>query len=206
MRKLQFAMVALFAALLAACATGYHDTRMVNTQTGAEKEPQGPYQSLVVGVLVEHELRAHLENAIVAKFAEQGIQATAAHTVFGDKGIEGKSRDYLAQRMKENGFDSALAIHLEEQRTETLEVKGDPGTAVPVAGTMTMRPQVFSDDFFVNEDIYVVRLDLWDVDQQAIIWQGNTVSFNTGGFKGLEKGAGHFAQVITNAIGKADIF
>ena len=206
MRKVKFAMVALFAALLAACATGYHDTRMVNTQTGAEKEPQGPYQSLVVGVLVEHELRAHLENAIVAKFAEQGIQATAAHTVFGDKGIEGKSRDYLAQRMKENSFDSALAIHLEEQRTETLEVKGDPGTAVPVAGTMTMRPQVFSDDFFVNEDIYVVRLDLWDVDQQAIIWQGNTVSFNTGGFKGLEKGAGHFAQVITNAIGKADIF
>lgn len=206
MRKVKFAMVALFAALLAACVTGYHDTRMVNTQTGAEKEPQGPYQSLVVGVLVEHELRAHLENAIVAKFAEQGIQATAAHTVFGDKGIEGKSRDYLAQRMKENGFDSALAIHLEEQRTETLEVKGDPGTAVPVAGTMTMRPQVFSDDFFVNEDIYVVRLDLWDVNQQAIIWQGNTVSFNTGGFKGLEKGAGHFAQVITNAIGKADIF
>ena len=206
MRKVKFAMVALFAALLAACATGYHDTRMVNTQTGVEKEPQGPYQSLVVGVLVEHELRAHLENAIVAKFAEQGIQATAAHTFFGDKGIEGKSRDYLAQRMKENGFDSALAIHLEEQRTETLEVKGDPGTAVPVAGTMTMRPQVFSDDFFVNEDIYVVRLDLWDVDQQAIIWQGNTVSFNTGGFKGLEKGAGHFAQVITNAIGKADIF
>jgi len=206
MRKVKFAMVALFAALLAACATGYHDTRMVNTQTGVEKEPQGPYQSLVVGVLVEHELRAHLENAIVARFAEQGIQATAAHTVFGDKGIEGKSRDYLAQRMKENGFDSALAIHLEEQRTETLEVKGDPGAAVPVAGTMTMRPQVFSDDFFVNEDIYVVRLDLWDVGQQAIIWQGNTVSFNTGGFKGLEKGAGHFAQVITTAIGKADIF
>jgi hypothetical protein len=189
-----------------ACASGYHDTRVVNTQTGVEKDPQGPYQSLVVGVLVEHELRGHLENAIVARFAEQGIKATAAHTVFGDKGIEGKSRDYLAERMQENGFDSALAIHLEEQRSETLEVKGDPGAAVPIAGTMTMRPQVFSDDFFVNEDIYVVRLDLWDVAQQAIIWQGNTVSFNTGGFKGLEKGAGHFAQVITNAIGKADIF
>jgi len=206
MRKVKFAMVALFAALLAACVTGYHDTRMVNTQTGVEKDPQGPYQSLVVGVLVEHELRGHLENAIVARFAEQGIKATAAHTVFGDKGIEGKSRDYLAERMQENGFDSALAIHLEEQRSETLEVKGDPGAAVPIAGTITMRPQVFSDDFFVNEDIYVVRLDLWDVNQQAIIWQGNTVSFNTGGFKGLEKGAGHFAQIITNAIGKANIF
>ena len=120
--------------------------------------------------------------------------------------VESVTLSELAQRMKENGFDSALAIHLEEQRSETLEVKGDPGAAIPVAGTMTMRPEVFSDDFFVNEDIYVVRLDLWDVDQQAIIWQGNTVSFNTGGFKGLEKGAGHFAQVITNAIGKADIF
>ena len=126
MRKVKFAMVALFAALLAACVTGYHDTRMVNTQTGVEKDPQGPYQSLVVGVLVEHELRGHLENAIVARFAEQGIKATAAHTVFGDKGIEGKSRDYLAERMQENGFDSALAIHLEEQRSETLEVKMTP--------------------------------------------------------------------------------
>ena len=105
MRKLQFAMVALFAVLLMACASGYHDTRVVNTQTGVEKDPQGPYQSLVVGVLVEHELRGHLENAIVARFAEQGIKATAAHTVFGDKGIEGKSRDYLAERMQENGFD-----------------------------------------------------------------------------------------------------
>jgi len=205
MRKVKFAMVALFAALLAACVTGYHDTRMVNTQTGVEKDPQGPYQSLVVGVLVEHELRGHLENAIVARFAEQGIKATAAHTVFGDKGIEGKSRDYLAERMQENGFDSALAIHLEEQRSETLEVKGDPGAAVPIAGTITMRPQVFSDDFFVNEDIYVVRLDLWDVNQQAIIWQGNTVSFNTGGFKGLEKGADHYAKTITDAIKDADI-
>ena len=91
MRKLQFAMVALFAALLAACATGYHDTRVVSTQTGVEKDPKGPYQSMVVGVLAAHELRGHLENAIVAKFAERGIKATAAHTVFGDKGIEGKN-------------------------------------------------------------------------------------------------------------------
>ncbi|MED5389374.1 MAG: hypothetical protein VX793_11010 [Pseudomonadota bacterium] len=206
MRKLQFAMVALFAVLLNACASGYHDTRVVSTQTSVEKAPKGPYQSLVVGVLVDHELRGHLENAIVAKFAEQGVKATAAHTVFGDKGIEGKSRDYLAERMKEHGFDSALAIHLVEERTETLEVKGDPGAAVPVAGTMTMRPEVYSPDFYVNQDIYVARLDLWDVAQQAIIWRGNTVSFNTGGFKGLEKGAGHFAHVITHTINKLDIF
>ena len=77
--------------------------------------------------------------------------------LFGEQSHAKMSPPYrldLAERMKENGFDSALAIHLEEQRSETLEVKGDPGAAVPIAGTMTMRPQVFSDDFFVNEDIY----------------------------------------------------
>ena len=63
-----------------------------------------------------------------------------------------------------------------------------------------------SRELFVNEDIYVVRLDLWDVAQQAIIWQGNTVSFNTGGFKGLEKGGDHYAKTITDAIEDANIF
>lgn len=206
MKKLQFAMVALIAALLAACATGYHDTKVISSETGSQKAPKGPYQSLVVGVLVDHELRAHLEDAIVAKFAEKGINATAAYTVFGDKGIEGKSLDYLAKRMTDNGFDSALAIHLEDQTSKTIEVKGDPGVAVPASAGMTMAPQVFSQDFYVNEDIYTARLDLWDVSQQAIVWTGRTVSFNTGGFKGLEKGASDYAGTITNAIEQADIF
>ncbi|MCG8394784.1 MAG: hypothetical protein MI745_17045 [Pseudomonadales bacterium] len=206
MKKLQFAMVALFAALLAACAAGYHDTKVISSETGSQKAPKGPYQSLVVGVLVDHELRGQLEDAIVAKFAEQGVKATAAHTVFGDKGIEGKSLDYLAKRMTENGFDSALAIHLEDQTSKTTRVQGDPGVAVPASAGMTMTPQVYSPDFYVNEDIYTARLDLWDVSQKAIVWTGKTVSFNTGGFKGLEKGASHYAATITDAIEEADIF
>ena len=114
MKKLQFTLLALFTALLAACASGYHDTKVISAETGSQATPKGPYQSLVVGVLVDHELREHLEDAIVAKFATMGIKATAAYTVYGDKGVEGKSLDYLAKRMKDNGFDSALAIHLED--------------------------------------------------------------------------------------------
>ncbi|WP_290516089.1 hypothetical protein [Alcanivorax sp.] len=206
MKKLQFTLVALFAVLLTACASGYHDTKVISAETGSQPAPKGPYQSLVVGVLVDHELREHLEDAIVAKFAAMGVKATAAYTVYGDKGVEGKSLDYLAKRMRDNGFDSALAIHLEDLTTETTEVKGDPGVAIPASAGMTMTPQVYSPDFYINEDIYTARLELWDVDQKAIVWTGKTVSFNTGGFKGLEKGADHYAKTITDAIEDANIF
>ncbi|MAX53930.1 MAG: hypothetical protein CL537_00130 [Alcanivoracaceae bacterium] len=206
MKQLKIALTALLAVVLSACVSGYHDTKVINSDTGTQAAPKGPYQSLVVGVLVDHELRGHLEDAIVARFAEMGVKATAAYTVFGDKGVEGKSLDYLAKRMKENGFDSALAIHLEDQTTKTTEVKGDPGVSVPASAGMTMTPQVYSPDFYVNEDIYTARLELWDVDQKAIVWTGRTVSFNTGGFKGLEKGASHYAKTITDAISEAGIY
>ncbi|EKF74926.1 hypothetical protein A11A3_05716 [Alcanivorax hongdengensis A-11-3] len=206
MKRLQYAMMAALVLMLAACATGYHNTKLLDSKSPVEKAPKAPYHSLVVGVLVDHELRPLLEDTIVQKLNAMGIKATAAHTVYGDKGIKGKSRDYLAEKMKEQGFDSALAIHLENKETENMQAGGGASAAAPVNAGLTMQPEVFSPDFYVSQDMYMVREDFWDVAQQAIVWQAHTVSVNTGGMAGLEKGADAFATTIANSIKQANLY
>ncbi|MDX1805221.1 MAG: hypothetical protein R3292_14215 [Alcanivorax sp.] len=206
MKRFQHAITAALVLLLTACATGYHNTKLLDTQAPVEKAAKPPYHSLVVGVLVHHEIRPLLEDRIVSKLNAMGIKATAAYTIYGDKGIKGKSRDYLAKKMKEHGFDSALAIHLENKQTETLEAGGGASASAPVSAGLTMQPEVFSPDFYVSQDIYMVRADFWDVAQQAIVWRAHTVSVNTGGMAGLKKGADSFATTIAKSVAGAGLF
>lgn len=203
MKAWKYALPALLLTLLSGCLSVYSNTRLVEVKANTEKTAQPPYQSVVVGLLVDHEIRPLLEHAIVERLRARGVDARAALDVYGHKGIEGKSRDYLAQRMRDEGFDSAVAIHLLDKNVEDVHVGGEASSQAPVTAGLTMQPETFGPDFFITETLYVTRTDFWDVAQQAIVWQGTTVTANQ---RGLEAGAEKFANTIANGLVEAGLF
>lgn len=191
------------ALLLAGCAGSYNNTRLLDARMNPEATARAPYHSVVVGVLISHQMRPTLEKLIVEKLRFMGVNATSAYSIYGNKGIEGKSLDYLEQRMREHGFDSALAVHLVEKTEETVHITSDAPVPVPPSYGLSMQPEVFGPDFFVKEDIYQARSEFWDVSQQKIIWTANTVTINP---HGLLKGGDRFAETIATHLVRTGLF
>lgn len=188
---------------LGGCLVPYTNTRLVETTVNGEQPPQPPYRSVLVGVLVNHEIRPALEQAIVERLRFMGVDAKAAYPIYGNKGIEGKSLDYLEQRIREYGFDSAVAVHLIEKSEEVHQVNSSPSIPVPPSLGLTMQPEVFGPDYFIKEDIYIARADFWDISRQTIVWSGKTVTVSP---HGLIQGGDRFGEVIANHLVRAGLF
>lgn len=203
MKSIKLFAPIVLAALLVGCVSPYSNSRLIDLDANTETQPNPPYRAPVVGVLIDSDVRPVLENAIVAQLQARGVNARAAMPIYGHKGIEGKSREYLAKRMRDYGFDSAIAIHLLKKEVENVKVSGAPGNPAPEAAGLTMHPESFSPDFFVKESMYASRADFWDVGQRAIVWSGTIVTVNP---KGLEAGTEQFAEVLVNNLMKAGLF
>jgi len=190
--------------LLSGCSnTPYRYTKLVDVQPNAEAQAQPTYQRPVIGVLVDDPIRGPLENDIVAALRAQGVDASAALPVFGDKGIEGKSRDYLAQRMRDNNFDSAVSIELVDKKIENLRTANGPSTSAPTPAAMSMRPAPLGPDFSINEVTYVSHVRFWDVPQQKVVWAAMSVTHNP---RGIASAGPAYAKIIANQLIQAGLF
>ena len=191
-------------ALLAACAsTPYSGTRLIDVQPNQEKPAKPPYQAPVVGVLIDSPARGALEKAIVSQLRERGIRARAAQPIFGDKGTAGKSRAYLAGRLRDNGFDSAVGIHLLDKKIQKLQAGGGPSAPVPAGAGMSMRPEPLGPNFSLDDTTYVAKINFWDVRQQAIVWSATSLTHNP---NGIRKGSTAFAKVVVTQLMQAGLF
>ncbi|MGB7756058.1 MAG: hypothetical protein WBL23_08340 [Salinisphaera sp.] len=204
MNKIRMAFALGGMVLLAACTNSpYRHTRVVDVRPNMEKTAKPPYQAPVVGVLVDSPSRAALENAVVAALRARGVNARAAMPIYGNKGIQGKSRAYLARRLQQHGFDSAIGIHLVHKKIENVKVGSGPSAPAPVGAGLSMRAEPLGPDFSINETTYVARINFWDIKQQAIVWSATSVTHNP---KGLKAGADQFANVVARQLTKAGLF
>lgn len=204
MNKIRMALALGGMVLLAACTNSpYRNTRVVDVQPNMEKAAQPPYRAPVVGVLIDSPSRATLENAVVDALRRRGVKARAAMPIYGNKGIKGKSRAYIAKRLREHGFDSAIGIHLVHKKIENVNVSSGPSAPAPPAASLSMRAQPLGPDFSINETTYVARINFWDIKQQAIVWSATSVTHNP---KGLKIGAAQFANVIARQLTQAGLF
>lgn len=204
MNKFRMALVLGGMVLLAACTNSpYRNTRVVDVRPNMEKAAQPPYRAPVVGVLIDSPSRSTLENAVVDALRKRGVKARAAMPIYGNKGIKGKSRAYLAKRLREHGFDSAIGIHLVHKKIEDVRVGSGPSAPAPVGASLSMRAEPLGPDFSVNETTYVARINFWDIKQQAIVWSATSVTHNP---KGLKIGAAQFAKVIARQLTQAGLF
>ncbi|MGN8199744.1 hypothetical protein ACS8Y6_13770 [Salinisphaera sp. RV14] len=204
MNKIIRALVLGGTTLLAACANSpYRHTRVVDVRPNMEATAKPPYRAPVVGVLVDSASRSTLENAVVAALRARGVNARAAMPIYGNKGIQDKSRAYLAHRLQQHGFDSAIGIHLVHKKIENVKVSAGPSAPAPAGATLSMRAEPLGPDFSLNETTYVARINFWDVKQQAIVWSATSVTYNP---NGLKAGADQFASVVARQLTQAGLF
>ena len=204
MNKIRMALALGGMALLVACANSpYRHTRVVDVRPNMEAIAKPPYRAPVVGVLVDSPSRSTLENAVVDALRARGVKARAAMPIYGNKGIKGKSRAYVAQRLREHGFDSAIGIHLVHKKIQNVRVPSPPSAPAPVEAGLSMRAAPLGPDFSLNETTYVARINFWDIKQRAIVWSATSVTYNP---NGLKAGAKQFANVVARQLIQAGLF
>lgn len=204
MKPIKILLPLLCLIMISGCAQSiYHNTKVVNVQPNREAQANPPYKAPVVGVLIKNKARGQLENALVNALRAKNVHARSALKVFGNKGIKGKSRAYLAKKISSKGFDSAIGIHLVQKKIQNVKFS-NVGTGTPPGGAgLAMTPESMGPNFSVQEKTYVAHINFWDIKKQAIVWSATSVTTNP---KGLIKGSRQFAHSLVKQMEQAGLF
>jgi len=194
-------MIALF--FLVGCST----TRILTSwqdntyQSGQIKKP------LIMAIAEKKIIRSRLEDEIVLKLREQGVEAVQSYKVFPE--LKGLSAETIKNSLNENGFDSIMLTRLIDVKKETAYVPGRTTVSTPgaystyggyYASSMTV---VSSPGYSYNFKVFTLESNLYTTQDEKLIWTALTEAEEA---DTVETSLKDLAATLTSDLKKKKIF
>lgn len=159
---------------------------------------------LVLGVMVNRELRDKTENEMVNELNRNGIMAISATSVFGPKGFQGLNDQQITERLNGSDFTSVMIVALMDREKEQIYTPGTRYATPRVAGYsryyrryIVVYDQQYTPGYYTTSTNYILQADIYSIEDDALIYSAQTNSYDPNSNESLARS---FAQSIVGEL------
>jgi hypothetical protein len=179
MKKILFAFLAL--SLLVSCTS----TEIVSSW----KEPATTISAnqidriLFIALVKNESYRRVIEDELVALSKGKGV---ASYTFVTGSNLTKTDKAGITQRLKADGIDLIVIMHLLDVKEETRYVPGSampgyagvPGYGGYWSGYGYAAPMYYNPGYYTKDKKFLVETNVYSVEQDKLLWSGTTSSMN----------------------------
>jgi hypothetical protein len=197
----------MFALVMAACAPSSKITSTWKSDKSAGKK----YNSVFIAVLTGNTIaKSAIEEQFDQAFTAYKVSAAKSIDEFPPKfSHDSIPKDEIMRKVKQKGSQSILTISILKKTTESRYVSGvySPGMRWGYYNNFWgyysyWYPFVYSPDYYVNEDIYYMETNLYDITSEELVWSAQSQTYDVDNLKNFSK---EFARSVVSKMNEDGI-
>jgi hypothetical protein len=173
-------MASLFGlAVVVAVGAGCASTQMDSTWTDPSARGNDIDKMAVIYMGQDEGVRRMAEDEVAKKIT--AAQVVPSYVALA--GVDLDNREQVRSKLQAGGFDGVMVMRLASVTEQPVAVDGPYGTFDGYYGWAA--PNVYDDDYLVEETIVRMISNVYDVDQNKLIWSGTSETFDPDSAKQL---------------------
>lgn len=175
----------LGAVLLGSFFISCNSTKLTSSWKAANTATKSYHNIMVWGILTEKDsaLKANMETHLVNDLADKGYHAISSLRVFGSRSYKKLTEKEIVDQFRNSGVDAVITIVLLDKQKEEVYV---PPSIInnPVSQDhvdkyySNVYDKVFSPGYYVSTTNYFWESNLFEVNQDKLVYSARTKSFD----------------------------
>lgn len=182
MKQIKLITAVLAAGLFFSCSS----TKLTSSWKAKDAVSKTYHNIMVWGILTEKDsvLKADMENHLVNDLADRGYHAISAARVFGANAYRKLSEKEIVDQFRNSGVDAVITIVLLDKQKEELYVPpaivNNPSSSYDHVDKYysATYDKVFSPGYYVSTTNYFWESNLFEVNQDKLVYSARTKSFD----------------------------